>query len=388
MDRRSVVYDDSEIVSDLLQLLDSIDGDDLAVFLESEHRELLSLRGQVHIYESALSELKLHLHHVFSAVGGLGSLPLSTTTRDALGLPKLPNGSTMTGSRTSMAPSYSPMSASTAVGGDRNSFMRVSQIIPAFPPTPTDTKTSHESSTLSYTKGVQTEDTDYEAHLKQVIVDQQSGIKRLESSLREYKTQNRSLRKKLRDKDKSDQHSTTSTVVSGSSSLPQLPKSRSSADYPPRSRPSKLQPRPEGHRKTHNIQSSCSMTSDGESMSKNSGATFTNKEETADESLAAATTIGQHKSDVCFSTKETTIGTGDSITDVSPLSSPTPSQQKHSMSGLLVSRFSLASEADTGGRRTSIGSMQQQRAPHLFRSVVATTPRRIYSRLSSRLKKV
>ncbi|KAI8321340.1 hypothetical protein GQ54DRAFT_298075 [Martensiomyces pterosporus] len=79
---------DNQIITDLLQLLEGVDGADLAGFLETEHRELLSLRRRLDLYECAVSELKGHLNHVFSAVGGLCALPMSATTRELLSLPK------------------------------------------------------------------------------------------------------------------------------------------------------------------------------------------------------------------------------------------------------------------------------------------------------------
>ncbi|KAJ2240212.1 hypothetical protein GGI13_007747, partial [Coemansia sp. RSA 455] len=179
------VEDDGHIVADLLHLLENVNGDDLASFLESEHRELLRLRDQVRVYKASLSELANHLQHVFCAVGGLSALPLSPSTRNTLvptspGLPMTPlSPGTKARSRYVIPLLRSPTSTAFKL-----------QQAPSRPSPTRDTA----AQTDEQLDGLVTE-------LQHTVGEQRTDIEDLELSLRERRTQVRVLRKELRDKE-------------------------------------------------------------------------------------------------------------------------------------------------------------------------------------------
>ncbi|KAJ2880824.1 hypothetical protein IWW38_005887, partial [Coemansia aciculifera] len=188
--------DDGHIVADLLHLLENVNGDDLASFLESEHRELLRLRDQVRVYKASVSELANHLQHVFCAVGGLSALPLSPATRSTLvGQPTSP------GLQTPMTP-LSPGSSSKT---------RSRYVIPLLKsPTSTAFKLhqvpSSRPSMCLNTRDVEVQTdndrlNDLAVELQQTTGEQRADIEDLELSLREQRNEVRMLRKQLKDKE-------------------------------------------------------------------------------------------------------------------------------------------------------------------------------------------
>ncbi|KAJ1957261.1 hypothetical protein EC988_000924 [Linderina pennispora] len=207
-------------ISDLLRLLDGVDSADLAEFIESEHRELLTLREQVRQYDQAVFELRGHLQHVFSCVGGLSALPMSSATKVFLNLAKQPQSPPNT---TSLAPPLTPMSrpasSLTSMPTRRTSFRIVSD--PSFQLHPPQRHSSANMTSACAKKhvlvstegaeitsmrsvGIQTDQDHSEAvieELKSMIAEQKTDISDLEAVLRERKTQVRTLRKKLQDKE-------------------------------------------------------------------------------------------------------------------------------------------------------------------------------------------
>ncbi|KAJ2719975.1 hypothetical protein GGI07_004885 [Coemansia sp. Benny D115] len=130
--------DDVNTMRDLLQLLDSADGKDLAEFLESEHRELLHLRQKVAQYETAIVELSNNFARTLAQVQG--KQPVPTT------------------------PQSSKYAADHSIHESVHDLQRITD-------------------------------------LEQIVMEQKSDIADLEASLRERKVQIRSLRKQLRDKE-------------------------------------------------------------------------------------------------------------------------------------------------------------------------------------------
>ncbi|KAI9500673.1 hypothetical protein GGI25_004524 [Coemansia spiralis] len=210
------------VMADLFQLLDEMDAHDLTRLLQSEHEELLALRSQTHVYESAIAELKSHLHNVFAVAGGLDTLPLSAATRGALGLSEMQPAFTektllsslmlpitpqsplfLDNSAETRSPSLLLESLSSNV--DRSSVMLPPWRVPIF------SKRVHVSTTE---RSIQTETTvganDCSenlvrklsrtiADLRQTVAEQHSDLEDLKGSLDERKTLVRTLRKQLRE---------------------------------------------------------------------------------------------------------------------------------------------------------------------------------------------
>ncbi|KAJ1861888.1 hypothetical protein LPJ73_000914 [Coemansia sp. RSA 2703] len=217
--------DGGQTVKDLLQLLENPSSDGLVGFLETEHRELLYLRHRVAGYEAALAELKEHLNQAFSAVGGLGALPISEATRRILETDRLllsplrpQHSGTSTGDANDI-PTQVPMTPITpgnqsvrtpyesSASGHELSF-RLKQPPPLQLPLDSAAQISENSSPSPIRRivsgrtvevAVQTDFDDSLALLQHTVAEQQADIEDLESSLRERKTLVRQLRNQLRD---------------------------------------------------------------------------------------------------------------------------------------------------------------------------------------------
>ncbi|ORX72280.1 hypothetical protein DL89DRAFT_291481 [Linderina pennispora] len=186
-------------ISDLLRLLDGVDSADLAEFIESEHRELLTLREQVRQYDQAVFELRGHLQHVFSCVGGLSALPMSSATKVFLNLAKQPQSPPNT---TSLAPPLTPMSrpasSLTSMPTRRTSFRIVSDPSFQLHPPPRHSSANMTSACAKKHVLVSTEGAEITS-MRSVGI--QTDQDHSEAVLRERKTQVRTLRKKLQDKE-------------------------------------------------------------------------------------------------------------------------------------------------------------------------------------------
>ncbi|KAJ2068738.1 hypothetical protein GGI08_000709 [Coemansia sp. S2] len=407
------VEDDGHIVADLLHLLENVNGDDLASFLESEHRELLRLRDQVRVYKASLSELANHLQHVFCAVGGLSALPLSPSTRSTL-VPTSP-GLPMT-----------PLSPGTKA--------RSRYVIPLLrSPTSTAFKLQQAPSRPSPTRDAAAQ-TDEQlvglvTELQHTVGEQRTDIEDLELSLRERRTQVRVLRKELRDKelrqfavasDCAGLRRTASIMIeTGNGFLAQM---HAAGNWPP----ADTMPN------TEDIASAQCAVADGRLTRVSSESSLASD---VSPSTRSASTASSHGSDAResgvtrkhrpsayingwpvydndntpHSAKHISAAGGESNThsdaDKQPAVklSTNNSAGTRSVSGLSTPRSSQLSSAEpvatvatpeTGASTIRSPSLHQPpplqppRTPSLFVSAVAKTPRRIYSRLSNRLKKM
>ncbi|KAJ2471694.1 hypothetical protein EV174_005924, partial [Coemansia sp. RSA 2320] len=194
--------DDGHIVSDLIRLLENLEGDDLAAFLEAEHRELLRLRDQMHIHKTAVAELGRHLQHVFAAVGGLGALPLSAATRSILVQPGSPEPQALMTPVSPMSP-LSPGSTSKTKARSAIPLVRGSPASATF-------RRQQAAARASACFGVcdaaaQTDDDgqagDLAAGLQLIVSEQRADIEELELALQERRGQVRGLRRQLREKE-------------------------------------------------------------------------------------------------------------------------------------------------------------------------------------------
>ncbi|KAJ2029196.1 hypothetical protein IWW57_001821 [Coemansia sp. S610] len=392
--------DDGHIVADLLHLLENVNGDDLASFLESEHRELLRLRDQVRVYKAGISELANHLQHVFCAVGGLTSLPLSPSTRSLLAQPTSPG---LVAPMTPLSPSNKARSRYVIplVRSPSNSAFKLQQA-PLRPPPP-----SHSARDMA----VQTDEDQFGGlvtELQHTVGEQRTDIEDLEMSLRERKNEVRVLRKQLRDKelkqfavasDCAGLRRTESIMIeSGSGFLAQM---RAAGNWPS----AETMPTPEnlgtrcaeGH--LTRVSSEGSLVSGTSSpmrpstMSSRSGnresgvtgalakkhrpSAYINGWPVYDNDVSHSAHPAEHTDIVqpprlSNNGDDTSIGLTKSISGLStPLTSRLPS-----------------TELVAATPKTYASQVPPQRTPSLFVSAVAKAPRRIYSRLSNRLKKM
>ncbi|KAJ2874004.1 hypothetical protein GGH93_002749 [Coemansia aciculifera] len=425
------VEDEGHIVADLLHLLENVNGDDLASFLESEHRELLRLRDQVRIYKAALSELANHLQHVFCAVGGLSALPLSPPTRSTLVQPTSP-GLPMT-----------PLSPGNSVNKTRSRY-----VIPLLrSPTSTAFKLQQAPSRPSLSTRDTAAQTDDQldglvTELQHTVGEQQTDIEDLELSLRERRTQVRVLRKQLRDKelrqfavasDCAGLRRTASIMMeSGSGFLAQMD---AAGNWPPAdTMPNMVAEDAAEHQcavtdgRLTRAPSESSLASD---ISPSTRSTSTASSHGGDirESGVTGAMPRKHRPSAYINgwpvydddddaprsanhAKHISAAGGESNPHsekdnqrpaVKPLPSTNNSMGTKSVSGLSTPRSSQLSSvepvaaatpetcASTATRSPSLHQpppLQPPRTPSLFVSAVAKTPRRIYSRLSNRLKKM
>ncbi|KAJ2583866.1 hypothetical protein GGH95_000754 [Coemansia sp. RSA 1836] len=407
--------DDGHIVADLLHLLKDVNGDDLASFLESEHRELLRLRDQVRVYRAAVSELANHLQHVFCAAGGLSVLPLSPATRSLLAQ------STSPGLQTPVTP-LSPGS---------NGKTRSRYVIPLLrSPTSTAFKlqqvpSSRPSMSLNARDvAVQTDNdqlSDLVVELRQTMGEQRLDIEDLELSLREQRNQVRMLRKQLRDKelrqfavasDCAGLRRTASIMVElGSGYLAQM---RAAGNWPsPDTMPTSTSENAAAAAATDasigrlsqvpsESSHGCSSGVAGAVAAKNRPSAYINGWPVYDNdndgdndgngntprSVSPAERISTASSDK----------RGDSSTLSEAAEQPPVAHSSYNIvpeSGLSTPRSSQqqpnAEPVAAVARSPSLlqpPPLQPPRTPSLFVSAVAKTPRRIYSRLSNRLKKM
>ncbi|KAJ2805925.1 hypothetical protein H4S07_003908 [Coemansia furcata] len=387
--------DDGHIVADLLHLLENVNGDDLASFLESEHRELLRLRDQVRVYKAAASELAGHLQHVFSAVGGLSALPLSPPTRSTLGQPTSPG----------LQAPVTPLSPSNSIRA------RSRYVIPLVrSPSSAPFKLQHVPSRPSFSLGsrdaaVQTDDDGLSgmvAELKHTVDEQRADIVDLELALKESRSQVRVLRKQLKDKelrqfaaasDCAGLRRTASIMAGTGSEL--LAHMRAAGNWPS----ADTMPTTETVSAQDGRLSGVPSESSVASASIRSSGSTTGRGGMRESGVTGALT-GKHRPSAYINgwpmyahappkhngaDKQQPLPANNSecsalATSVSGLSTPRASQ-------LLPSAEPVAAP-ETSAPSPPQPQPQPPRTPSLFVSAVANTPRRIYSRLSNRLKKI
>ncbi|KAJ2489228.1 hypothetical protein IWW37_004154 [Coemansia sp. RSA 2050] len=399
--------DDGHIVADLLHLLENVNGDDLASFLESEHRELLRLRDQVRVYKAGISELANHLQHVFCAVGGLSSLPLSPNTRGLLAQPTSPG---LVAPMTPLSPSNKARSRYVIplVRSPSNTAFKLQQAPPRPRPPPSQS---------TQDVAVQTDGDRFgglAAELQHTVDEQRADIVDLEMSLRERRTEVRVLRKQLRDQElrqfavASDcvglRRTASIMIESGSSGF--LAQMRAAGNWPP----AETMPAPEdfaqragAEGRLARVSSESSLvsgtsppmrpsTTSSRSGNRESGATgalgkkhrpsaYINGWPVYDNGVSHNASPVEHTDIVrpprlASSSDDISIGPTKAISGLStPRTSRLPSTE-------------LAAATPKTRASSSMHQVPPPRTPSLFVSAVAKAPRRIYSRLSNRLKKV
>ncbi|KAJ2846272.1 hypothetical protein IWW36_004430 [Coemansia brasiliensis] len=394
----------------LLSILQSVDSDRLAEFLKNEHHELLALRNQVCIYEGVISELKLYLHNVFAIAGGLDALPLSGTTRAVLGLAKDPNSSVASQEGLSTPRSLhlaknrsvsQPAEASAAYAAAQQFLLHY----PPLPQTPIPATSSGSQCHLdaneaepskapnilmtpasaaeqnSFQHPAKPEDKTQLAtligELKQTVNEQQTDIEDLEAALRERKALIRALRKQMRDNElrqfaAASDHAglrRTASIIGTTMSASCQQNATGKAETPKMAQTTETA-----------IQDSkgSQQDSDGSSLSsigeirRPSG--YINGWPVYETEITEQAPLKVVNANVDASTSQKP----EELDNGQPLRVP-----------FFATKEPLRYKASTGsGLNRSIGeSTHSSRTPRIFHSVVVKTPRRIYSRLSNRLKK-
>ncbi|KAJ2452428.1 hypothetical protein EV183_002943 [Coemansia sp. RSA 2336] len=372
---------DHQMDISLLSILQSVDSDRLAEFLKNEHHELLALRSRVCTYEGVISELKLHLHNVFAVAGGLDALPLSESTRAALGLAK--DSSNSVASQEGLS---TPRSLHVSKGrtftqpAEATAYAAAQQFLLHYPPlpqTPNPATTSETHGHLDVTERApllttaehSSEDngqlTALLGELKQTVSEQQTDIEDLEAALRERKALIRALRKQMRDNElrqfaaASEHAGLRRTASIGATACPQDAVRAGEA--------------------TADVQEGTGGQASGVQESKS-----------PQDSESSLGSIGEVRRPSGYingwPVYETKLTQKPSLkvvnAHVDAEERPEPNAQR------LFAKEPLRYKASSGsGLSQDVASTQSSRAPRIFHSVVVKTPRRIYSRLSNRLKK-
>ncbi|KAJ1820203.1 hypothetical protein LPJ56_003489 [Coemansia sp. RSA 2599] len=397
--------DGGQTVRDLLQLLENADSNGLAGFLETEHRELLQLRHRVTQYQEAISELKRHLHQVFSVAGGLGVLPLSETTRAVLGIERQ-SAAANDDHILVLQPPMTPITpGNSAASKTRLDLPHEPDAKPgqhlalSLPPAHSRSLSNRpDNAAMAVERSVQTDSDAFVAGLQQTIMEQRSDIEDLETSLRERKTLVRQLRKQLRDKelrqfaaasDHAGLRRTASIMVDSGCLLthvrhaqvdnnagtPELP--ASAADIPEDACSSEAvddentsgsdMPRRSSRRPSRFINGWPVYDDDESNENENENENSNNNNNSCEDSVNKANEKPSEPDADESNTQE--------LQELTEL--PATAQ--------LTYKQSLASELNNDGRSTS--SLSKASTHRLFRSMVTKTPRRMFSSLSSKLKR-
>ncbi|KAJ2883462.1 hypothetical protein FB639_002170, partial [Coemansia asiatica] len=374
------------------------------------HRELLHLRQTVDQYQEAISELKSHLHQVFSVAGGLGVLPLSETTRAVLGIEGQLNA-TNSDNISALQPPTTPITpGNSAAAAKKMRIDHLHELDTKFGPhrleipiddqhlalsLPIDPRfqSSRPAGNYALVEGsVQTDPDALVVSLQQTVVEQRSDIEDLETSLRERKTLVRQLRKQLRDKelkqfaaasDCAGLRRTASIMGDGgclsahihavtvdSTAAHELPVSAASLP-----------------------EDACCMVAKPASISQDSGC---NSEAVGDKHSSNGTDANRHSSrrpsrfingwpvyDNDENNSESSVIKTDE--QQSQVNTEMSEMQELPTTAQVAYKQSVASELNNDGKSTS--SLSKASTHRLFRSMVAKTPRRMFSSLSSKLKR-
>ncbi|KAJ1748721.1 hypothetical protein LPJ79_004312 [Coemansia sp. RSA 1821] len=369
---------DRQMDISLLSILQSVDSDRLAEFLKNEHHELLALRNQVCTYEGVISELKLYLHNVFAIAGGLDALPLSGATRAALGLAKNPSNSVASQEGLSTPRSlHVARNRTVSQPAEASPYTAAQQFLLHYPPLPqtpipapnseaqshldTNEKAPLLMSSAEHSSEDKTQLTALLGELKQTVTEQQTDIEDLEAALRERKALIRELRKQMRDNElrqfaAASEHAglrRTASIGTMAAACPQDTKNEPADEAAAEIQESK-DPQ----------DSDSSLSSIGE-VRRPSG--YINGWPVYETKLSQQTPLKVVNANVDSEQQ------------------PEPNAQHPFFANKEPLRYKASTSS--GLNRSIAGSTQSSRAPRIFHSVVVKTPRRIYSRLSNRLKK-
>ncbi|KAJ2191462.1 hypothetical protein EV181_000284 [Coemansia sp. RSA 532] len=430
-----------------LSILQTTDGHRLTEFSNPEHDELLGLRSQTQNYETVIMELKTHLHNVYAVAGGIRMLPLSETAQHVLNIieaqPTPSDGLDTDGlitplslsfgktrpiatnsSQPHLAPAFAKNVASLGYSDGIMDMVPSSMHNTTMTPMSAKDVYSFQHTAKPVTPTVEDSGarrySQLEAlvvELRQTVDEQQSDIEDLEAMLRERKHLIRTLRKQLRDKelrqfaaasDHAGLRRTASIMGVPKSALAQLavanqllsPTSVCDRDIVPMLKPVHLTAiaSSDSNRSSAERQDNAASNKDSsselsfvENARRPSG--FVNgwpiyntdqnaklEHPTLATNSADEQTVEQEASDRPL-TPPTLPFANPKLKTSSTVSSP------RSANNALHYKNSVGSELGTSAAETSNSASLASRTPRSFRTIVARTPRRIYSRLSNRLKK-
>ncbi|KAJ2501957.1 hypothetical protein GGH96_001483 [Coemansia sp. RSA 1972] len=425
-----------------LSILQTTDGDRLTEFSNPEHDELLGLRSQTQTYETVIMELKTHLHNVYAVAGGIRMLPLSETAQNVLRIleaqPKPGDGLDTEGlitplslsfgknrptnaSQPHLAPACAKNVASLGYSDAITDMASSSMHNTTMTPMSAKDVYSFQHTAEPVTPTVEDSGARYSlealvVELRQTVGEQQSDIEDLEAMLRERKHLIRTLRKQLRDKelrqfaaasDHAGLRRTASIMGVPKSALAQLtvasqlqsPVSVNGKDIVPTLKPVQLTTiaSSDSSRSSAECQDnpdpnkgSSSELSFVENARRPSGFVngwpVYNTDQNAKlehPALAASSadeqTVEQEASDRPL--------TPPTLPFANPSAASSTASSPRSADNALHYKDSVGSELGTSAAETSKSASLASRTPRIFRTIVARTPRRIYSRLSNRLKK-
>ncbi|KAJ2655828.1 hypothetical protein IW148_005897 [Coemansia sp. RSA 1199] len=431
-----------------LSILQTTDGDRLTEYSNPKHDELLGLRSQAQTYKTVIMELKTHLHNVYAVAGGIRMLPLSETAQHVLSIieaqPKpsdgldteglitplsLSFGKTRSTATNSSQPHLAPICAKNVASlGYSDAIMDMAAPSSLHNATMTPVSAKDVYSFQHTTKPVTPMAEDSGAmrysqmealvvELRQTVGDQQSDIEDLEAMLRERKHLIRTLRKQLRDKelrqfaaasDHAGLRRTASIMCVPKSALAQLavasqlqsPASVRGGDIVPMLKPVQLEAitSSDSNRSSAEHQDSAAPNKDNSSSSElsfvenarrpsgfvNGWPIYNTDQNVKLEHSTLASSVDEQTMEQEASDRPLTPPT---LPFANPSSTSSTTSSPRSANNALHYKDSVGSELGTSTAETTNSASLASRTPRIFRTIVARTPRRIYSRLSNRLKK-
>ncbi|KAI7832000.1 hypothetical protein BX661DRAFT_179629 [Kickxella alabastrina] len=420
--------DDVQAVTDILRLLDSAENNDLVRFLESERNELFTFRRRTDQYECAILELRDHLDRIYAVVGGLSALPMSETTREVL---KIIGGQTHSNDGHHRSLVQMPMTPPTlGNGSSRSAVSNIAAVInpspesspdmrfgvehlPCAPKTPFVKQTTTDiAGTRFAEKAIQTANADHQhvlSDLQHTIACQRTDIRDLETSLRECRAQE--LKMFAATPNSTGLRRIESSVVGNNNILAHLHTTDNALPGDQQQQGILM-----SQRQISSTRVSCDSSISSSTSSASTGindsqmpysrrryalrpSRFVNGWPVYDEEVDKTDYRTTDKDSVIDAMPAASVKDSINIeieTATIPSFSDFPEaphthmlMHMHTHTGAVTFRSSVASELNgDGAYNTNTVNVTKMTTPQLFRSVMGKAPRRIYSRLTNRLKKI